>query len=95
MIVHTLNKPPSMPAAQQALAALGEKDVLVLIEEGVHAVLHPSWNGWQLGERLVLLQEDLDARGLASLARSKALPSITVDEFVALTVSCDNIIAWY
>ncbi|GAA3908915.1 hypothetical protein GCM10022228_19390 [Halomonas cibimaris] len=97
MILHVLNCPPSSgQAAAQALSAMAPGDVLLLIEDGVYAVLDAEWEGHRLGpEKLYALEDDVHARGLMSIANAQKVALVGMETFVALTAQTRQTISWY
>lgn len=96
MTLHILTKAPDSAACKQMLQALGEQDSVLLIEEAVTAALDPAWGAWhQYRSRIFMLSEDLDSRGLASIAVDHRLPTVQIDGFVALTEQYDKTVTWY
>lgn len=76
--------------------AIGEQDSVLLIEEAVSAALEPDWTVWQqYPTRIFLLSEDLTARGLARTAAENGLPTVGMDDFVALTEQFEQSVTWY
>lgn len=93
MILHTLNQPPANEAClERCLDAMGAEDSLLLIEDGVYWAL-PAFASRlaSLGERLYLLQPDLEARGLDSGGK----PCVDDEGFVALCVGHDKVVSWF
>lgn len=69
---------------------------MLLIEEAVSAALEPDWTVWQqYPMRIFLLSEDLTARGLARIAAENGLPTVRMDDFVALTEQFEQSVTWY
>ncbi|MDQ7730184.1 sulfurtransferase complex subunit TusB [Halomonas sp. SpR8] len=96
MILHILTKAPDSRAATQMQQALGNQDSVLLIEEAVTAALNPAWAAWQkYRSRIFLLSEDLTSRGLTHIAAKHQLPTMDVDDFVALTEQYEKTVTWY
>ncbi|WNK18867.1 sulfurtransferase complex subunit TusB [Halomonas piscis] len=97
MILHILNCPPDAgQASAQALAAMAAEDALLLIEDGVYAVLDADWEGLGLGAgRLYALEDDLAARGLGSQAHKRDIDTVSMEGFVSLTARARQVVSWY
>ncbi|HSP31560.1 MAG TPA: sulfurtransferase complex subunit TusB [Halomonas sp.] len=96
MILHILNKAPDSTASAQMQQAIGEGDAIILIEEGVTAVLDSQWPAWERYQsRIYILAEDAASRGLTTTAKENALPLLGMDEFVALTEQYIKTVTWY
>ncbi len=97
MILHILNCPPGDgQASAQALAAMAAEDALLLIEDGVYAVLDAGWEGHRLDVgRLYALEDDLAARGLGSRAHERNIETVSMEAFVALTARARQTVSWY
>ena len=97
MILHTVNKaPPGSDCLESCLEVAAEEDVLLLIEDGVYALL-PGSAGERLlsgHARLRVLQSDLRARGLALSSASHAR-MVDMDRFVALAAEAEQIVNWF
>ncbi|MDR5865832.1 sulfurtransferase complex subunit TusB [Halomonas koreensis] len=96
MKLHILNRSPGVSRVhEQALAAMGPDDRLLLIEDGVQGAL-PGLAGAfaAIPGRLFALHEDLASRGL--LARcDAAVQTVDADGFVALTEESEQTLSWY
>lgn len=90
MILHTVNKSPfGSDAYQSCCRTLASGDPLLLLEDGVYAVL-----GELPQNPLYALQGDLQARGLMD----KVPPQVTVvdyPEFVQLACEASAVQSWY
>lgn len=96
MVLHILTKVPGSDAAIHMQQTVGEDDAVVLIEEAVTAALNPEWLGWERYQsRIFILKEDVVSRGLASIAKTNALPLIGIDELVTLTEQHTKSVTWY
>ncbi|WP_346798266.1 sulfurtransferase complex subunit TusB [Halomonas sp. Bachu 37] len=98
MNLHILNHPPGHGLAdRQAISAMGDKDRLLLIEDGVQALLMPQWEGWhKLNGRIYFLEEDACSRGVAGrAAQLQDCHAVDMPGFVALTASADKTITWF
>ncbi|MDR5898299.1 sulfurtransferase complex subunit TusB [Halomonas vilamensis] len=95
MLLHIVNRAPQFSeAASQALRAMGPEDKLVLIEDAVVAVLDQAWQGWSLPpERIFVMEEDLEARGILALAEPKL--RVDINRFVTLSAQCQQTISWH
>jgi tRNA 2-thiouridine synthesizing protein B len=96
MILHILTTPPTSEVAQQVEQAIQAGDTLLLTEAGVTAALNPDLHCWTQNDYAVfLLEEDLVARGLSSIAASHGLSAVDMDGFVALTEQHLQSVTWY
>ncbi|NYS60809.1 sulfurtransferase complex subunit TusB [Vreelandella salicampi] len=95
MLLHIVNRAPQFgETASQALRAMGPEDQLVLIEDAVVAVLDQAWQGWALApERIFVMEEDLQARGILALAAPQQ--RVDVNTFVKLSAKCQRTISWH
>lgn len=96
MILHILNRPPSLSLVyRQALAAMAEGDRLLLIEDGVMGALSAQIEHFQsVTGRLFVLSEDLKSRGLEAHCAAK-IHRVDIDGFVALTEEADKTVSWF
>lgn len=95
-MLHTLNAAPSGPAFTDCLRALQPRDTLLLLGDGVYALLPGS------AARQALLARHLDLYVLESDARAAgldpadgAVQAVDMDGFVALTERLPTQMAWY
>lgn len=96
MTLHILTAPPMSEVAQQVDQAIRAGDTLLLTEAGVTAALNPDLHCWMQNDYAVfLLEEDLVARGLASIAATHGLATVDIDEFVGLTEQHTQSVTWY
>ncbi|MCO7245234.1 sulfurtransferase complex subunit TusB [Halomonas sp. Mc5H-6] len=96
MILHILTTPPTSEVAQQVEQAIQAGDTLLLTEAGVTAALDPDLHCWTQNDYAVfLLEEDLVARGLSSIAATHGLSTVDMDGFVALTEQHRQSVTWY
>lgn len=96
MILHILNRPPSLSQVyRQALAAMAEEDRLLLIEDGVMGALSAQIEHFQpVTGRLFVLSEDLESRGLEAHCAAE-IHKINIDGFVALTEEANKTVSWF
>lgn len=95
MILHTVNKaPPASDCLAGCLAAAAKDDLLLLIEDGVHALIPGSPGELLLKEHgeVRVLGADLAARGLTAPACARVIDR---DEFVALAARADKVVSWF
>lgn len=96
MTLHILTTAPTSDAARQVEQALNAGDTLLLIEAAVTAALNPQLSCWtQTAYTVQLLEEDLAARGLASIAQTHQLATVDMAGFVALTEQHEHSVTWY
>lgn len=96
MILHTLYAAPSNPAFADCLRALQPQDSLLLLGDGVYALLPGSAPRTALLARqleLYVLEPDARTAGLDST--DGAAQTVDVDGFVALTERFPAQMAWY
>ncbi|SDF94827.1 tRNA 2-thiouridine synthesizing protein B [Onishia taeanensis] len=95
MILHLLNRSPATGGTvDDALAAMGPDDRLLLIEDGVLGALPAQVARFTgLTGRLFALREDLAARGLLERCEEQA-NIVDVDGFVTLTEEADKTVSW-
>jgi tRNA 2-thiouridine synthesizing protein B len=101
MILHTLNKSPFTHAAlSDATALIAADDALLLMEDGVYALLPDSAASTALhallqrGIKLYAIEADVRSRGIAKSA-IPAAKQIGYDEFVTLTTQYTSVQSWY
>ncbi|MDI5984844.1 sulfurtransferase complex subunit TusB [Halomonas sp. M4R5S39] len=96
MLLHILNRSPAASRVyQQALAAMGPEDRLLLIEDGVQGALPQLVRYFDgLQGRLFALREDLAARGLEGRCEA-SVQVVDVDGFVDLTEEAERTVSWY
>ncbi|AWL12002.1 hypothetical protein HMF8227_01528 [Saliniradius amylolyticus] len=95
MTLHLVTASPfSSPALEQCLAQLGDKDGILLLEDGVYALNAPSWQRRlnALNQPVYVLQSDCLARGMGE---SPALfHSVDMASVVELTLEYNNSLTW-
>ena len=96
MILHILNRPPSLSLVyRQVLAAMANQDRLLLIEDGVMGALSTQIEYFQpVVGRLHVLNEDLESRGLDAHCAAE-IQRVDIDGFVALTEEADKTVSWF
>ncbi len=89
MLLHTFNK---ASAVHENLRFAGREDHIVLIEDGVYALLSESG----LGEytNVLAIDADISARGLRGRI-GPTCKTITYEELVTLCTSADQIANWF
>lgn len=93
MILHTVNKsPPGSDCLAACLGAAAPEDLLLLIEDGVYALIPGSMGAKLLAGHagIRVLESDLVARGLAPSQQM-----IDMDEFVRLAAEADKVVSWF
>lgn len=96
MILHTLNAPPSSLAFDDCLRVARSGDALVLLGDGVYAVMGGSKALRTIqasGTEVYVLHQDAAAAGITGAA--KGVTRITMDDLVALTERFPRQQAWY
>jgi tRNA 2-thiouridine synthesizing protein B len=99
MTLHTWNKAATDAAPlAHCLALLGSADTLLLLEEGVYALLDAAFMQrlqplLAQGTRLCALAEDLAARGLSARIPRQVEP-VSYREFVALSLQHARVVNW-
>ncbi|OHV12349.1 hypothetical protein BH688_04275 [Kushneria phosphatilytica] len=94
--LHLLNRATHAHGTwEEMMRALGEQDPVLLIEDGVTSLIRPPKALMALGERLYVLEEDLQARGVTSLLFEIGAQRIDMQGFVLLTERCERIISWF
>ncbi len=97
MILHTLNGAPDSTAFRDCIRLLQAGDALLLMGDGVYAVLSDSGACLALkntGAELYLLQPDTAAAGLLTLVDS-ALTIVGYEGFAELTERYTTQQAWF
>ncbi len=91
-ILHTVNK-PGQPL-ELCLRALSSGDGVLLIEDGVYALMSPDQKLSTLPDNcaVFVLGSDATARGLPASAPAE---TIDYDRFVALCVEYDQVLSWF
>ena len=91
MILHTVNK---ANAIDKCLDVVGEKDAVLLLEDGVYAVLDQStWEALPESMQFFVLSDDLLARGLSNKKPAR-FNATSWQDFVALTTQYDKVVSW-
>ena len=93
MLLHTLNKANDKGLQQNCTQNLAPEDALLLIEDGVLAVLDTRWVA-SLPCPLYVLGADVQARGLEAYL-SQSVRRIDYAGFVALCCEFDNVVNWH
>lgn len=93
--LHIVNKSAfARDALSACLARAAEGDCLLLIEDGVGSVRHPTLRAAAARLQVFVLREDAAARGIAD---ASIPPEVTLTDypgFVALAARCHPIIGW-
>lgn len=89
-VLHTVNK-PGQPLTL-CLRAISSGDSVLLIEDGVYALMSPD-------QKLGILPDNCAVYVLGADAKARGLPvseeAIDYDRFVALCVEHDQVLCWY
>ena len=88
--LHILNKHPDHPRFGACLDAMAPGDILLLIENGVLALVE---TGLQLPEATHALKADCDARGLGTQSR-KGGKEVDYTGMITLTDRFSRLISW-
>jgi tRNA 2-thiouridine synthesizing protein B len=98
MILHLIQTSASEDnALSTCLCLIQPSDSILLMGDAVNCLLMPTWQAQLKGIGIFALQDDVIARGLASLMPTDALPQLTLlnyYEFVAQTLSHQKVITW-
>ncbi|QYK03072.1 sulfurtransferase complex subunit TusB [Shewanella psychrotolerans] len=93
MILHTIQDSPTQDAALSCCLRYSSlDDTLLLIGDGVNALLHPYWKKQLINRKLLLLEMDVSARGLTQLLNQ--YQQISSAEFVKQTMLHSKVISW-
>ena len=95
MILHIISKSPfSHSALSDAIPLINDNDSVILIDDGVYAAADNS----QYSSELALdkanwhaLDCDIQTRGLTT----SRIKTVTMKDFVNLTIKADKTISWY
>ena len=87
MILHTFNKPACIT---ENLGFVAADDLIVLIEDGVYALLHNT--GLADRDSVLVLDVDADARGIG---KSDSAQRIGYQDLVELCARADQIKNWF
>ncbi len=96
MILHTINK--NNEALHRCLSLIGNKDAVLLIEDGVYAALTSKknqavWDALSPGVKTYVMADDLAVRGISD----KMLPffgCVDWSGFVSLSLEYEKVISW-
>ena len=94
MILHKVATSPFTDSnLQQCLKHMQPTDKLLLIQDGVYAMLNTGFAATlQSLTTVYLLQEDVEARGLT--IKNEIFQGVSYSEFVDLSLSCKQVISW-
>lgn len=93
MTLHTVNKPQILT---QCLKSTQKNDSILLFEDGVYAALSGGFSdSSSITVPVFVLEEDLNARGLAQQTLTPGITRVTYSDFVKLTEQHKNFCAWY
>lgn len=96
MILHTVNKSPSTQSTlKECLFAASNNDNILLIEDGVYGSTIAFRALLKEGLHYFVLQEDLDARGIAIDQLAPEWTAISYTGFVELTETADTVCSWF
>lgn len=96
MILHTVNKHGS--ALLRALAVVSENDAVLLLEDGVYALLETQgkencWSVLPASVRRFVLVDDLAARGISDKMLT-GFEKVDWQGFVDLSTEHDKVVSW-
>ncbi|WP_025823400.1 sulfurtransferase complex subunit TusB [Shewanella marina] len=93
MILHTIQTSPAKGnRLALCLRFMREQDSLLLLGDGINSLLSPQIKQQLSNTTLYLLQDDVNARGLANALMQYDM--ISYEDFVALTISHNKVINW-
>jgi tRNA 2-thiouridine synthesizing protein B len=94
MVLHQVFASPfSSPALSLCIERLADDDGILLLQDVVYAVQHPMMEQLKLlSQPVYILSIDALARGLQS--PSQAIQYITDAQWLALTLTFENIVSW-
>lgn len=89
MLLHTFNKPD---AVKENIRFVAHQDQIVLIEDGVYALLHKT----ELDnfDYLYVVQSDIEARGLTRHIGTQC-KLITYHDLVTMCAEADRVMNWF
>lgn len=93
MVLHTVNK---IAVLERCLALTSEQDSVLLIEDGVYAVLKHNSGLWESSDKklsLYALESDLAARGISDKMPS-FFQAVSWEKFVELTLEHHKVVSW-
>ena len=96
--LHIINKEPRSTVFSNCSKAISAKDSIILIENGVHALLDKDWLN-DLAQRenanpCYALNPDIEARGLINITRGLNITCIDYREFVELCTQHERTVSW-
>ncbi len=95
MILHTLNALPASTAFRDCMATIGADDALLLLGDGVYALLPEAWKALvQKNATVYVLADDLAAAGLTE-SLPESVNAVDYAGFVALTETYPRQMAWH
>lgn len=98
MVLHTLNSSPTNGSAfDDCLKFISAPAALLLIEDGVYGASQAQAGLLDALDEAIecyVLQVDLEARGLNQMINPRFKP-ISDQQFVELSLRCQNIQSWY
>jgi len=92
MILHTISAVPGDSCIQQCLQVLAQGDALLLLGDGVYAGMQGTLT--DVPCPIYALAEDLSLTGIKARL-DNSIQTISMGEFVALTVKAQSQVAWY
>ena len=91
MTLHLIQKSPfATSALKDCLNVINEQDIILLMQDGVYSCQSPQL---KTNNRILALQDDLDARGIQ--INGDCIEAISYDDFVTFCTQCKNTISWY
>lgn len=94
MILHTFSTSPfTHSSLNDAIDRFNQEDKILLIQDAVYACQCTETTlALQNFECIYLLQDDINARGITP--QNPLYKTIDYNDFVALTLSCQQVITW-
>lgn len=84
MILHTVNKSPSLPALASCLQFIAAEDAMVLLEDGVYAGIATNNPLADVSNEIYAISADVSARGLDG----RLADHISVIDYAAFVTLC-------
>ena len=93
MILHHIQASATQSAALKlCLRYINSTDSILLSSNAVNCLLNKEWQSRLSGYNILVLEDDVIARGLQS--RLSAFKMISYEDFVALTLTHNKVISW-
>lgn len=93
MILHHIQTSPAQDnALATCLRYIDKRDTVLLSGNGVNALLLNTWQHALVHTRILVLEEDVKARGL--IERLSQFTLISYEQFVQETLNHEKVISW-